>query len=162
MTVITVASVDDAEEIGTFQTLCWELAYRGVVPDAYLDATTPEVREARWRDRIRSGERCVFTARSGAHLLGVASTAPTALDRPDLPALELCSIYVAAHAHGTRVADELITTAIGESDTHLLVFTVNYRAQHFYTKHGFEPTGEVLIDSDTGLEEQRWARTQSP
>lgn len=98
MTKITVAGFNDAEEVGRFQTLCWEQAYRGVVPDAYLDDTTSEVRVARWRARIGSGERRVIMARSGHDLVGVASTAHTIPDRPDLPALELCTHYVDAHA----------------------------------------------------------------
>lgn len=59
------------------------------------------------------------------------------------------------------MAHELLTTAIGQSGAHLLVFSANYRAQRFYSKHRFEPTGEALVDTDTGLEEQRWTGLNS-
>jgi GNAT superfamily N-acetyltransferase len=158
MTVIGLASVDDADEIGVFQTRCWEQAYRGIVSDSYLDATTWHVRALRWRERIERDERQVWTARTGADLVGVASTAPTAPGWHDLPALELCSIYVDEAAHGSGLASELLDAAIGSRDAHLLVFTSNDRAQRFYAKHGFVPTGDVRTDPDTGVEEQRWVR----
>jgi GNAT superfamily N-acetyltransferase len=158
MTVIGLASVDDAEEIGVFQTRCWEQAYRGIVSDSYLNETTWQIRARRWRERIDRGERQVWTARTGANIVAVASTAQTASGRDDLPALELCSIYVDEAAHGTGLAAELLDAAIGSRDAHLLVFTSNGRAQRFYSKHGFVPTEDVQTDPDTGVEEQRWVR----
>ncbi|HEV7183113.1 MAG: GNAT family N-acetyltransferase [Actinomycetales bacterium] len=158
MTTFELAGASDAEAIGRFQTRCWEQTYRGVVPDSYLDTTTWQVRALRWRERISRGERRVWMARSFAGLIGVASTAPTSSHRNDLPALELCSIYVDVGAHGTGVAAGLLRATIGRDAAHLLVFTLNARAQNFYTKHGFAPTGEVQTDPDTNLEEQRWVR----
>jgi ribosomal protein S18 acetylase RimI-like enzyme len=158
MTAIGLAGVDDAEEIGVFQTRCWEQAYRGVVSDSYLDGTTWQMRALRWRERIDRGERQVWTARTGTDLVGVASTAPTVQGRDELPALELCSIYVDEAAHGNGLAAELLDAAIGSMDAHLLVFTSNGRAQRFYAKHGFAPIDDVQTDPDTGVEEQRWVR----
>lgn len=90
--------------------------------------------------------------------VGVASTAPTSKDRPDLPALELASIYVDAAWHGRGVASSLLDHAIGASPAHLGVFDANARAQRFYAKHGFVATGDVQVDADTGLGETRWVR----
>lgn len=152
------AAAGDAEQVGRFQTTAWDQSYRGIVPDAVLDATTWQERAARWHDRIVGGTRDVWLAHRDGRLVGVASTAPTDGDRPDLPALELATIYVDAAAHGTGVAGALLDAALGDAPAHLWVFAANGRAQRFYVKHGFRATGEAQVDPGTGLEEVRWVR----
>ncbi len=158
LVAVTLARADDAEEIGEFQTACWEQTYRGVVSDDYLNATTALMRGARWRERITRGQRRVLIARSAGDILGVASTASTDPSRSDLPGLELCSIYVDQRFHSTGISSDLMSAAVGQEDAHLLVFTTNRRAQRFYAKYGFVATGEHQIDPDTAIEEQRWVR----
>lgn len=152
------AAVGDAERIGRFQTRCWDQAYRGLVPDSYLESTTWQVRAFRWRDRIASGARHVWLARLDTELVGVASTAIIPADRSDLPGLELCSIYVDEMAHGRGVAAELLYAAIADNPAHLWVFALNIRAQRFYAKHRFNATTEARVDPETGIEEVRWVR----
>lgn len=156
--MIRVATVVDAESIGRFQTRCWDQTYRGVVPDEFLDSVDAETRERRWRERIASGERAVYLAHRGNELIGVASTEVTRSSRPDLPAIELASLYVDRSAHGQGVAQQLLAVAIGTAPAHLLVFDSNARAQSFYLKHGFRPTDERQIDGGTGVAETRWVR----
>lgn len=153
------AGIDDVEVIARFQTHCWEQTYRGLVPDSYLDHTTWRVRSVRWQERVAGGARHVWVAELvGAQLVGVASTTHSPTDHPDLPRLELNSIYVDAAAHGTGIAAELLTAAIADQPAHLWVFTANLRAQRFYAKHGFNATGETCLDPGTSLVEERWIR----
>jgi GNAT superfamily N-acetyltransferase len=152
------AASDDADAIGAFQTRCWEQAYIGLVPDAYLTSMTAAMRALRWRERIDNGSRRVLLALISGDLVGVASTAPTPHDRPELPPIELTSIYVDEKVHGTGVAAELLAIAISDRPAHLWVFEGNRRAQRFYAKHRFNPGQETQIDPDTGLLETRWLR----
>jgi len=95
-------------------------------------------------------------------LLGVVSTTHADQTADGLPALELSTIYVDERAHGTGVAARLLRAALGGEDAHLLVFSFNERAQRFYFKHGFRPTGDSQTDLGTGLEEERWVRQARP
>ncbi|MDQ2738570.1 MAG: GNAT family N-acetyltransferase [Actinomycetota bacterium] len=106
-----------------------------------------------------SGDRQVWLAEDSGHLVGVASTSRSALDNPQLPGLELSSIYVDATAHGSGIAAELLGAAITTEPAHLWVFASNPRAQRFYAKHGFHANGETRVDPDTSLDEERWLRT---
>jgi ribosomal protein S18 acetylase RimI-like enzyme len=146
----------DAHDVALFHTECWREAYRGIVPQAYLDGVTAADREIRWRDRLTAGVRRTVLALSADRLVGVVSWGRS--DVPGLPALELMSLYVAASLRSSGVADELVACSIGFQPAHLLVFEANRRAQAFYRRHGFEPDGHEELDSDTGILELRMVR----
>jgi hypothetical protein len=50
--VIRSAVAGDADAMGLLHVRAWQSAYRGVMPDAYLDGLEPEERVAMWRGRI--------------------------------------------------------------------------------------------------------------
>ncbi len=156
---IRSGQVSDADDVGRFQTRCWDQTYRGLVPDSYLDGTTWQMRSARWRDRMVSGDRQVWLAEDSGHLVGVASTSRPTLANPQLPGLELSSIYVDAAAHGSGIAAALLGAAITTEPAHLWVFVSNLRAQRFYSKRRFHASGETRVDPDTGIDEELWLRT---
>jgi ribosomal protein S18 acetylase RimI-like enzyme len=163
MTHIVRAKIVDAGAIGLFQTRCWEQTYRGIAPDEFLDATSAQTGAIRWAERIAAGSRRVLMALSDdGLLLGVVSSARADQAVDGLPALELSTIYVDERAHGTGVAARLLRAALRDEGAHLLVFSCNERAQRFYSKHGFHPTGDSQTDLGTGLEEQRWVRPALP
>jgi hypothetical protein len=67
------AALSDVDAIAAFQTECWREAYRGLVPDAYLDGVTPADRAMRWHDRLMTGSRRVAIATAGSEVAGAAS-----------------------------------------------------------------------------------------
>jgi GNAT superfamily N-acetyltransferase len=144
----------DADAIARFQTGSWREAYRGLVPQEYLDRVGVDERRVRWRDRLVSGDREVAVAEQGGAVVGVVSwvTAGT------LEGLELASLYVATGHHGTGLASTLLGVAIGTKPAHLWVFEDNPRAQAFYGKHGFVFHGRRQLDPDTGLCERLYVR----
>ena len=154
---LRAAAEADVPSIARFHTDCWREAYRGLVPDDYLDRVTAADREARWRDRLVSGARHVLLAESIGDLVGVASWAPCP-PPGTTPSLELMSLYVKARHRGTGLADALVRATIGDSPAQLWVFTGNHRAIAFYDRHGFRATGDERIDEDTGLTVVRLAR----
>jgi ribosomal protein S18 acetylase RimI-like enzyme len=154
--VLRRASVSDVRSIAEFHTACWREAYRGLVPQAYLDRVGVDDREGRWRDRLLSGARQVALAEEGAAVVGVVSWGQS--DADDVPALELKSLYVAAGQRGSGVAAALMELAIGSAPAHLWVFEDNPRALAFYTRHGFRFDGRRQVDPGTGLWERRFVR----
>ena len=152
---IRPASLADVDAIAAFQTACWREAYRGLVPDAYLDGVSVGDRAVRWRERLESGARQVAIGWSGAEIAGVISWGDAGVGSP---ALELKSLYVGAPHRGCGLAAMLTLAALGENPAQLWVFEQNPRAQAFYRKVGFEPDGTSRVDPDTGVPEIRMIR----
>ncbi len=162
------ATAEDVRAIAKFQTRCWNEAYRGLVDQAYLDRTTADVREVRWRQRLlHDGVDIALTEietknNTGtgdptlAELVGVVSWSLSPVT--DAPPLELRSLYVAASHRGLGVAAALITEALGPRPARLWAFEANHRALAFYRKHGFRPDGHGQLDVDTGIQEIRLVR----
>lgn len=153
------AGLPDVQAIAEFQTRCWREAYRGLVPQAYLDRLGVTDREVRWSERIVSGARRVALAAlgdSGGRVVGVVSWGWP--DAPDAPALELSSLYVDRAHRGTGLADVLLQHAVGDDPAHLWVFRDNPRARAFYARHRFAPDGRTRTDRGTGLPEERLVR----
>ena len=145
--------------VARFQTGCWQQAYRGIVPDAYLDAMDLELRTATWRERVALGLRHVVAAWDGEVVVGVVSWTTTRLPNG---ADELNTLYVDASRYGSGLADELLAVAVGTKPAHLWVFEANHRARRFYARHGFSATGAAQIDPGTGVHELELARTAAP
>jgi ribosomal protein S18 acetylase RimI-like enzyme len=152
---IRSATLSDVEAIAVFQTECWREAYRGLVPDSYLDGVGATERAARWGERLASGSRQVAIGWSGVEIAGVVSwgTAETGL-----PPLELKSLYVGAHHRGTGLASTLTRVALGDRAAQVWVFEENPRARAFYRRIGFVSDGASKIDPDTGVTEVRLVR----
>jgi GNAT superfamily N-acetyltransferase len=155
--IIRPATAADIGPIAIFQTECWREAYRGLVPQDYLDRVTVADRELRWRVRLLSGERQIALAVAGEPIAGVVSWADTT-PLGDVPPLELKSLYVAAAHRGGGLALALAEYALQGRAAQLWVFDGNHRAEAFYAKLGFSPDGGSMEDLDTGLTEHRWVR----
>jgi len=56
------------------------------------------------------------------------------------------------------MADDLIRTTAGSSDTTVWVLAQNARAQSFYTRHGFRVEGASAVDEVTGARQIRMVR----
>lgn len=149
------AGLADAAAIAEFQTECWREAYRGLVPQDYLDRVGVADRLQRWRDRL-AGRREVALAELDGTVVGVVSWSPG--QEPDAPARELKSLYVAAAHRGTGLAARLLERAVGSGPAYLWVFEGNPRAQAFYGRNGFCYDRRRTVDPDTGLSERLYIR----
>ena len=166
--LLRAAVVPDVAAIAEFQTACWREAYRGLVPQEYLDRVGAAERAARWQKRLVSGAREVAVAVTGGEVgvgeqagVGEQVVGVVSWGWPDpeaRPALELMSLYVGAGQRGTGLAARLLEYAIGRESAYLWVFSGNQRAGAFYRKHGFRADGGRATDPDTGLAEERFAR----
>ena len=132
-------------------------AYEGKLTDAYRE------RWLGWVDRcVGDDRRCVTVAVDGAEgdvpgsagdgtLVGYVFVLPERLAMV-WDAAVVNELYVVPAHRGTGVADDLLDAAVefaAEQDLPLdrLVLDVdpsNERARSFYTRHGFEPWGEMV------------------
>jgi ribosomal protein S18 acetylase RimI-like enzyme len=131
----------DAAPIALVHVRAWQVAYRGIMPDAYLDGLTPDDRLAGWRRTLQSspsGERVLVADDRGA-ITGFVAVGPAEGE----PCGELLVLNVAPtrwrRGLGRRLlrAGERALAALGHREAILWVVKENDRARRFYEAHGW-------------------------
>lgn len=146
------AAAIEAVRVGT-----WKVAYRGILPDALLDAKEPRSGPAleRLRDWIREpleesveapSGKGIWVASRGEEVLGFVHHGPSR-DRDAPGAGEVYALYVQPGAWdlglGRRLMERALTdlAAAGLEPVTLWVLRENQRARRFYRAGGFCPDG---------------------
>jgi ribosomal protein S18 acetylase RimI-like enzyme len=150
---IRPAQVDDAEGIATVHVLGWQAAYRGVVPDSYLDSLSIEQRALSWRAFFREPSPTeVWAADANQHLIGWVSMGESRDDDAPTGTGELNAIYVLPEYWSSGVGRALWLRAKqrlaerGFRRATLWVLADNDRAVRFYRAAGFSPISERDIE----------------
>lgn len=165
--VVRPALPRDALAVARVHVHAWAVAYRGLLPDEYLDGLKAEDRAAHY-DFTHADPRGphTFVAEMSGKILGFASTMP-ARDA-DLPAHgELCALYVSPPLWGKGIGVVLIEAArehlvaAGFRAAALWVLKNNVRAARFYSRDGWQPDGAMKADRvwDVDVEEVRYLRS---
>jgi GNAT superfamily N-acetyltransferase len=148
----------------------WQAAYRGLMPQEYLDGLDPADRLPRWQRMLAGNEPAepeVLVADCGDCICGFASCGPTRDEDEDpAEAGEIRAIYLAPEAMGTGAGRQLMAASIGQLTragyklVTLWVLDTNTRARRFYEIAGFRPDGAVKVDDRDGfrLNEVRYRR----
>ena len=169
--LLRLAESADAMAVARVHVRSWQVAYRGLVPDAYLDELRPQDRAARYdlanRDPLKPQ---TILAVDGAEILGFATVSPSR--DPDLPDYgELCALYAAPEHWGRGVGATLIEAArrklfeMGLQRTLLWMLVGNQRAARFYQIDGWRADGQrrpALTYSGIIGDEIRYLRTIAP
>jgi GNAT superfamily N-acetyltransferase len=171
MAIVRPATPEDAAGIAKAHTLSWQVAYRGLVPDAYLDALRWEDRCKRWRTTIADPAQgsmvLVVTDQTQDHaVLGFAALGqPRDADLLNTGFAELYAIYVVPDRWSTGLGSLLIKVAMGAVPEHtpamvLWVLVGNSRGRRFYERQGFEAEGATRSEDIGGrlLDEMRYVR----
>ena len=150
--VVRPAVVADADALARVRIASWRSAYRGIVPDAVLDAFDPVAEVATWHQRLTAvtdvSTEVAFVVEPPAkpHLVGFVSTGPAR--HPGEAGLgEVWAIYVDPEAQGRGVGRGLMDAAIrdltkrGLREVVLWVFEANAPARAFYERLGWMPDG---------------------
>jgi len=168
--IVRPATVHDAAGIAHVHVESWRAAYKGIVPQDFLDAMSEERRTGQWADILTGGTYRNWVAVRDGRVLGFAGTTdPDAADAPDVApdGMELATIYVLREAWGTGVGralmDEVIAQHVADGTPELVlwVFTENDRARRFYERAGWRADGTErnLAVRDAQLPMVRYRRT---
>ena len=154
MVTVRPATVADAPAMGRLHVRAWQAAYRGHMPDDYLDGLRASDRAAGW-ERVLGLERdrgVVLVAEQAGEVTGFANVGPA---EDPVGAGELYAINVDPAHWGTGAGRALLLAAqaelarLGFDETVLWVLPANARARRFYeiagwVADGSERTMEVL------------------
>ncbi|MEW9515566.1 GNAT family N-acetyltransferase [Streptomyces tubercidicus] len=172
----------DIEAVSAVRVHGWQTAYRGLMPQGYLDAMS--VAEDAERRRSWFGRRSpevsdLIAERDGAVVgwvcVGPARDPDIAPGAEELPAPrptagELLALYVAPALIGTGVGRALMAAGTARARAHgfhtlyLWVVRGNTRAERFYERAGFAPDGaeEAYDVGGSSVPELRYRRSLAP
>jgi ribosomal protein S18 acetylase RimI-like enzyme len=140
----------DARTLAEIHVAGWRFAYRGLVPDAELDALSVERREAMWSGvlaRATSGPYRVWVAEREGRVVGFVSTGPSRDDDAADGAAELYAIYLdpawVGAGLGRALTEQALADVAARGATHVTLWVLegNARARTFYEKAGFALDG---------------------
>ena len=150
---IRAATPDDARGVATVHVGTWQDAYRGLVPDDFLDALDVDRRVAAYAEHrvLEDAERPLFVAEVDGRIIGFSNVGPS---RDEDGNGELYAIYVDAAHWDTGVGRDLMVPAarwLAEryAEATLWVLADNERARRFYEKGGWRFDGTTK-DDDRG------------
>ena len=154
---IRAAVVDDADALAAVHVAAWRSAYRGLVPDAKLDALSVDARAERWRAWLHEAETRTLVAE---HAGGIGAFVTFSHETGEIGALYVAPGRV-RRGLGSALLDaaHAALRAAGHERAQLWVFEANAPARAFYAKHGYGPDGERATHSELGLEAVRLQRT---
>ena len=155
------AGAGDAAAVAVVHVLSWQAAYKGLMPQDYLDGLDPARRRQLWDVVLaedawpRSG---VLVAENEDRVAGFAHFRP-ARDEDEDPSLiaEITAIYLVPEVWGSGTGRALMTSSLdvlthaGYREATLWVLDSNARARRFYESAGWRPDGTVKKDGSLGF-----------
>jgi len=163
---IRAAESSDSEGIARVHTRSWQSAYRGLLPDEWLDALRWEDRKIRW-DAILSAtpKKSVFVATNAQNeIVGFASIGSSRDEDIEQNQIhELYAIYLTPEKWGMGIGSALFQAVLREVPESarwlsLWVLEDNVRGRRFYESQGFTLDGATKMAEIDGyqLEEVRY------
>jgi ribosomal protein S18 acetylase RimI-like enzyme len=174
-TSIRSAEPHDAAAIARVHIRTWQVAYRGQLPDAFLNALDGEVEErtSRWQRSIadaRARRWVQLVAEDDDRLVGFVTFGPSQESPEDTHLGEVYAIYVDPSHWDQGYGRALFSAAVrglteaGFSAATLWVLETNERARRFYEIAGWVADGAMKTDhrDEVELREVRYRRALSP
>jgi GNAT superfamily N-acetyltransferase len=153
---VRAATTGDARAIAEAHITAWQVAYRGIMPDRYLDELGDDMAGHVGRRRVHIAapdEPRVFNlvAERDGDVVGWLAAGPSRDDDRHEAQAEIWAVYVHPDAWRTGAGSALMTAALdrltteGYSEASLWVFEENARARGFYERFGWRPDGATEI-----------------
>jgi len=144
--------------IATIHVEAWRAAYRGIVPDEFLDSLSIDRREATWREILLTGNEAVWVAQESETIVGWISAAASRDADAGASTGEIWAVYVTPGHWGKGVGRSLCESAERHSrlggfiEVTLWVLRDNERAVKFYQSNGFIPNVGQMKGTNIAVE----------
>jgi GNAT superfamily N-acetyltransferase len=160
------ATVADAAAVAAIHVRAWQAAYRGIIPDPFLDGLDVGSRAGRYAfDRSGPGDPVTWITVEGDDVLGMVSVSPSRDE--DLAGLgEVQALYVAPDRWRSGVGSSLMAKAeqlladAGFTEACLWVLEDNAQGRRFYETAGWDADGHAKTATigGRGLVEVRYRK----
>ena len=158
MEIRYITPTDDRMEISKIYEESWKCAYKGIIPQDYLDS----ISNGRWSSTLDNPNWKTLICIDNGRIVGTSSFCKSRFEQfHDWG--EVISIYLLPNYMGKGYGKTLMKSTISElkilgyENIFLWVLEENGRARRFYEQFGFSPTDDVL-DDNIGGEELREVR----
>jgi GNAT superfamily N-acetyltransferase len=161
-------TLDDCSRVAEIRVRGWRRAYKGLIPQSYLDGLSVTEDAARRRDRLEQGDGTVvnLVAERAGTVIGWACHGPDRDSEVRAGDVELYAIYVHPDLLGQGIGHALLResarrcSAAGHERMLLWVLKENAPARRFYERAGFLPDGaeEPFEAAGVAVPEMRYAR----
>lgn len=159
----------DCDRVSRIRVLGWQSAYRGLMPQPYLDAMDVTADAERRRALFaRTSDDVVHLVAEdeGGEVVGWACVGPYRDGEVRTADAELYALYVDTGRSGAGVGQALLRESVRRCETAgharmlLWVLKGNTRARRFYERAGFDPDGteEPFVVEGVAVPEVRYAR----
>lgn len=164
--MIRLAELSDVDEIARVHVTAWQSAYRGHIPDGYLDGLDPSQRAVVWSKAVGHQSAVVLVATVDDRLVGFCCLMPSR-DMDAASAVgEISAIYVDPAVWRSGIGSALIDATVERArarkyaELTLWVLAGNSAARAFYEARGFAADGHTKTDERPGfsLHETRYRR----
>lgn len=157
MRTVRSANLDDCAAIAAVHVRAWQAAYRGHMPDEFLDRLDIGERTEMWRKLSVKPHRVLLVVDDlDGSMSGFCDLIPSRDADAKMTTAEISAIYVSPDKWGQGIGQELLSAAEarargeGFSELTLWVLDANQRARNFYEKFGFVPDGNTKEDDRCG------------
>lgn len=151
------ATPEDAAALAAVEVRCWRVAYRGFMPDAFLNALSEAEKAETWRENLLkhgpSGRKRVCVALRAARICGFVRVGPLT-DAGEIGLIYL--LYVLPEQWRCGVGTALMQAGmhelrdLGMREATLWVLRDNLRARRFYEHLGWMPDGRAMSENYGG------------
>jgi GNAT superfamily N-acetyltransferase len=167
--LLRAAEPDDAMSVARVHVRSWQVGYRNLLPDDYLDGLQPEERAQRYHFASPGPRqpRTIVAVEAGV-IRGFATSAPAHdADAPEHG--ELCALYVDPDWWGRGIGVALVSAArahlldLGFRHAQLWVLAGNTRAERFYQTDQWQSDGvhRTIVVWGATIDEVRYRRMLS-
>ncbi|MEU7016497.1 GNAT family N-acetyltransferase [Streptomyces sp. NPDC046385] len=156
---IREAAPSDAAAVAAVHIRSWRAAYRGLVPDAYLDSLDVGERTGAWRGRLSAPDAptVLVAEEEGGGPVAFSCFRPWPDGESDAAVTaELSALYAVPEVWGRGVGRELLAATVAAMTTAdfreagLWVLEGNSRARAFYEAAGWRPDGTSVTEETGG------------
>ena len=156
---IRKATSKDAPGIANVHVTTWQFAYRGQLPDSFLEGLSVERRVQTWQEILSnpSNPSTVWVAESQGHILGFCAVGP-GQDNDTTPEIgHLYAIYIDSNHMGRGIGSQLLAKGLetlraqGFTEATLWVLDTNEKTRKFYESKGWSEDGAKKVEPGEGF-----------
>jgi len=165
--IVRRAEPQDAPAVARVHVASWRQAYRGLLPQEYLDSLSVETRTTTWAkafSQLPDQTSTTLVGELDGQIVGFACVGASRDNDADTATAELWGLYLdpehwrAGHGHTLHTEALDVARTSGAAAATLWVLTTNQRARHFYERHGWAADGaeKTVWRGDVRLDETRY------